>query len=266
VAVITSPAGAAIRDILSTLRRRFPCVEVLFLPVPVQGAAAAPAIARALDELSARRGADVAIVGRGGGSLEDLWAFNEEVVARAIHRCAVPVISAVGHEKDVTIADLVADRRAATPTMAAEIAVPERVEVQHRLDAVLGSMLARVRSRSERAAARVNELLRSYALGRVRGRIEAGMQGVDFALQQLQRAARGGLRDRAARSDTLAARLGALDPRETLRRGYTACVDARTGRLLRGAGEALAAGDVHVAFHDGSVAARVAARVDEEAR
>jgi exodeoxyribonuclease VII large subunit len=121
VGVITSPTGAAIRDILSVLRRRFPALPVLVYPVPVQGEAAAPQIAATLAEASRRGDCDVLILARGGGSLEDLWAFNEEIVARAIHACEVPVISGVGHEVDVTIADFVADVRAPTPSAAAEL-------------------------------------------------------------------------------------------------------------------------------------------------
>ncbi|HDP88764.1 MAG TPA: exodeoxyribonuclease VII large subunit [Thioalkalivibrio sp.] len=121
VGVITSPTGAAIRDILSVLRRRFPSLPVLVYPVPVQGEAAAPRIAETLARASARKDCDVLILARGGGSLEDLWAFNEEMVARAIHACEIPVISGVGHEVDVTIADFVADVRAPTPSAAAEL-------------------------------------------------------------------------------------------------------------------------------------------------
>ncbi len=132
VAVITSPTGAAVRDILQTIRRRFPCVTVSVFPVTVQGERAAGEIVAALDCLNAcndRLRINVIIVGRGGGSLEDLWAFNEERVARAIHRSRIPIISAVGHETDVTISDVVADLRAATPTAAAELAVPVRSEL-----------------------------------------------------------------------------------------------------------------------------------------
>jgi exodeoxyribonuclease VII large subunit len=128
IGVITSPTGAAIRDILHVLARRFPAVPVLIYPVPVQGAAAAGEIAQAIALAALRRDCDVLIVARGGGSLEDLWAFNEEVVARAIFACPLPVVSGVGHEVDVTIADLVADERAPTPSAAAERVVPDRDE------------------------------------------------------------------------------------------------------------------------------------------
>ncbi len=125
IGVVTSPSGAAVRDIINVLGRRFPGIPVLIYPVAVQGAAAAAEIARAIRLASQRKDCDVLIVGRGGGSLEDLWAFNEEVVARAIHACAIPVVSAVGHEVDFTIADFVADLRAPTPSAAAELVTPD---------------------------------------------------------------------------------------------------------------------------------------------
>jgi exodeoxyribonuclease VII large subunit len=157
IGIITSPTGAVIRDILHVLDRRFSTIPVLILPVPVQGTAAAPQIAVALDEvnaLSPNHRPDVVIVARGGGSLEDLWAFNEEVVARAIARSAIPVVSAVGHETDYTIADFVADLRAPTPSAAAELAVPRRdqllasVQTAHRrLEAAVRNVLGDRRAR-----------------------------------------------------------------------------------------------------------------------
>ena len=130
IGVVTSPSGAVVRDVLSILQRRFPAIPVVVYPVAVQGDAAAPAICAALLMAARRAECDVLIVGRGGGSLEDLWAFNEESVARAIHDCPIPIISAVGHEVDFTIADLVADHRAPTPSGAAEIVVPDQQEWQ----------------------------------------------------------------------------------------------------------------------------------------
>ncbi len=133
IGVITSPTGAAVRDILSVLRRRFPAIPVLIYPVPVQGKEAAPAIARMIRTACERRECDVLILARGGGSLEDLWAFNEECVARAIHDCEIPIVSGVGHEIDVTIADFAADLRAPTPTGAAELVTPDGADWQRRL-------------------------------------------------------------------------------------------------------------------------------------
>jgi len=141
IAVITSGTGAALRDILHVLQQRFPLAQVLLLPVPVQGTAAAPAICAALDSLSTRTDCQVVILARGGGSIEDLWAFNEETVARAIHRCALPVVSGIGHETDFTIADFVADVRAPTPSAAAQLVSPD----QQSLLQQLGAQLARLR-------------------------------------------------------------------------------------------------------------------------
>jgi exodeoxyribonuclease VII large subunit len=133
IGVITSPTGAAVRDIVITLQRRFPMVPILLYPVLVQGTQAAPAIVRAIQEMNSRQEVDVLIVGRGGGSLEELWAFNEEAVARSIFASLIPIISAVGHETDFTIADFVADLRAATPTAAAELAVPHHMELRQQI-------------------------------------------------------------------------------------------------------------------------------------
>jgi exodeoxyribonuclease VII large subunit len=140
IGVITSPTGAAIRDIVTTLQRRYPAAAILLYPVLVQGQQAAPSIARAIREMNRLREVDVLIVGRGGGSLEELWAFNEEVVARSIAASDIPVISAVGHETDFTIADFVADLRAATPTAAAELAVPHHLELRQRLTRLKGRL------------------------------------------------------------------------------------------------------------------------------
>lgn len=133
IGIITSPTGAAIRDMFTTVKRRFPAAELVVIPVLVQGEQAAPSIARAIELANSTRLADVLIVGRGGGSIEDLWAFNEEIVARAIFQSRLPIVSAVGHETDFTIADFVADLRAATPTAAAEMVVPNLIDIQERI-------------------------------------------------------------------------------------------------------------------------------------
>jgi exodeoxyribonuclease VII large subunit len=183
IAVVTSPTGAAVRDIIQTIRRRFPCVTLMLYPVRVQGEGAAQEIAAAISMLNRQAdrlgGIDVMIVGRGGGSLEDLWAFNEEVVARAIHASRIPIVSAVGHEVDVTISDLVADVRAATPTAAAELVVPSMEEVVEAIEATAGRLRRVVRhslnlARSELAAVERFELFR-----RPTGVIRRGEQQVD---------------------------------------------------------------------------------------
>ncbi|WP_037289371.1 exodeoxyribonuclease VII large subunit [Saccharibacillus sacchari] len=156
IGVITSPTGAAVRDILTTLGRRFPGVPVMLYPALVQGKEAAASIVRGIRILNRLGEADVLIVGRGGGSLEELWAFNEEIVARAIYDSAIPVISAVGHETDFTISDFAADLRAATPTAAAELAVPDRRELQQRISQLeqrlRGALLRRAAQERERLA------------------------------------------------------------------------------------------------------------------
>ena len=144
VGVITSPSGAAIRDVLSVLRRRFPALPVLIYPVPVQGADAAGRIAAAIETASARGDCDVLILTRGGGSLEDLWSFNEEVVARAVHACRIPLVSAVGHEIDFTIADFVADQRAPTPSAAAELVSPDQQEWLARINTLASRLETRL--------------------------------------------------------------------------------------------------------------------------
>src|SRR5579864_1069681 len=157
IGVVTSPSGAALRDILHVLARRYPPAAVLIYPAPVQGAAAVPALVAALQFASARAECDVLIVARGGGSLEDLWAFNDERLARAIHACALPVISGVGHEIDFTIADLVADVRAPTPSGAAELVVPDRQELLN----TLRGMAERLVQSGRRELRTASQLLRN---------------------------------------------------------------------------------------------------------
>jgi exodeoxyribonuclease VII large subunit len=161
VGVVTSPTGAAIHDILNVLKRRFASVEILLYPVRVQGEGAAGEIARAIDEMNRLGLADVLIVGRGGGSLEDLWAFNEEVVARAVHRSKLPVISAVGHETDWTICDFAADLRAPTPSAAAELVISSSVELRGRMEALNHRLRLAMETRLASMESRIDALRRS---------------------------------------------------------------------------------------------------------
>lgn len=189
LALITSPSGAALRDMLTTLKRRFPLAEVWILPAVVQGSEAPPSLVKALSYLSVLKDhIDVAIVARGGGSIEDLWAFNDEAVARAIYASPVPIISGVGHETDVTIADYVADFRAPTPTGAAERAVPDRQDLLDRLTTVQHRLRRTILNRLEREARHIEQLTRSYVLRDAERLIIPYQERLVRAEEKLQRA------------------------------------------------------------------------------
>ncbi|MCM3784106.1 exodeoxyribonuclease VII large subunit [Neobacillus mesonae] len=164
IGVVTSPTGAAVRDIITTITRRYPQAEVYLYPVLVQGKTAAPSIVRALELVNEMAEVDVIIVGRGGGSLEELWAFNEELVARAIAKSSIPVISAVGHETDFTIADFTADVRAATPTAAAELAVPHQLELKEQLAGYQRRLLSSLMTRAKHSREKLERLSNSQVL------------------------------------------------------------------------------------------------------
>jgi exodeoxyribonuclease VII large subunit len=204
--IISSPTGAAIRDIFSVLRRRLPALPVCLYPVPVQGEAATPAIVQALAAASRRADCDVLILARGGGSLEDLWAFNTEAVARAIAACSIPVVSAVGHEIDFTIADLVADHRAATPTAAAELVTPHRLELLAQVEQLEQRLHACLHRRCEGAAERLNWLCGRLRLQHPRERLQRQLQHVDELEQRLRLTMR-------CRVEAFAGRLGELQLR-----------------------------------------------------
>ncbi len=266
IAVVTSPTGAAVRDIVSTLRRRWPALCVVLCPVRVQGEQAAEEIAAMLDSLARIDGLDLVILGRGGGSLEDLWAFNDERVARAIHRCSVPLVSAVGHETDFTIADFVADLRAATPTMAAEVAVPLLEEIRADLDHTVRRLRLFIEAKLRLAGGRVRELLRSYALGKIKARVEHAMQTHDLRMEGLLRRMTDVIRKKESKLLEVTARLRGLDARAILERGYALCSDHATGKVIRSATGAAAAGNVRVTFHDGDVLTVVKEKIHEQGR
>ncbi len=257
IGVVTSPTGAAIRDIINVISRRFPAVELYLFPTRVQGAEAAAEIAAAINTLNDRRpDLDVLIVGRGGGSLEDLWPFNEEVVARAIHRSAIPIVSAVGHEIDFSISDFAADVRAATPTEAAELVVPDRAEVlrilgerSKRLAAALEGMMLRGRHRLEALAAR-------YAFRRPEAAIQQSAQRVDEVMERLNTLFAhwlGLLRERTA---AIGRRLEALSPLKVLERGYSVTL-AADGRIVRSI-EGLSGGErIMSRLHRGQIVSEI---------
>jgi exodeoxyribonuclease VII large subunit len=218
IGVITSPTGAVWHDIQTVISRRYPLVELAFAPAPVQGDTAAPGIVEAFQSMNAEPDIDVVIVGRGGGSLEDLWPFNEESVARAIYASRAPVISAVGHETDYTIADLVADKRAATPSAAAEMAVPDRIELASNVIAGVQSMKFSTDDVLSRSRDSVNYL---------KGRLDRGRPDLDtlrIRIDDLLKSASVSLRHnhevKTGRYEALKSRLESLSPKDTLRRGY----------------------------------------------
>lgn len=241
IAVITSSAGAAVHDIIRVLRKRWPVAKVVLLPVRVQGVEAPPEIAGALRYANKYRVADVIIIGRGGGSIEDLWAFNDERVARAIYASELPVISAVGHEPDVTIADFVADLRAATPSNAAELVAPDVSELR---DAIR-SASARLDQAIDRGLSQRRTALTELASRRVMqsptGFIDQRRLELDSIRLRLGAAATGRLHRERQEFARLAAKLDALSPLKVLGRGYSIALDAE-GRAVREADQ-LKAGD-----------------------
>lgn len=241
IAVITSSAGAAVHDIIRVLRKRWPVAKVVLLPVRVQGVEAPPEIAGALRYANKYRVADVIITGRGGGSIEDLWAFNDERVARAIYASELPVISAVGHEPDVTIADFVADLRAATPSNAAELVAPDMSELRDALRSAAARLDQAVdRGLSQRRAA-LTELSSRRVMQSPTGFIDQRRLELDSIRLRLDAAATGRLGRERQEFARLAAKLDALSPLKVLGRGYSIALDAE-GRAVREAAQ-LKAGD-----------------------
>jgi exodeoxyribonuclease VII large subunit len=253
IGIVTSPTGAVIRDMLTIIARRFPGLEVLIHPVAVQGAGAAGEIAAALGRLGSRADLDVLIVARGGGSLEDLWAFNEEIVARAVAACPIPVISAVGHETDVTIADFVADLRAPTPSAAAELVVAQRDELRQRVDeftarglSALQRVMAVRRSRVEMLGRHLLLLSPVARLARQADRLQ-GLRRRLEAWWALFRTVRG---ERLARA---AATLESLSPLGILGRGYSICFALPSRRILKATTEVDTGSAVAVRLHQGEL-------------
>ena len=252
IAIITSSAGAAVHDMLRILKARWPMSEVVLLPVRVQGAEAPAEIAGALRYANKWKVADLIITGRGGGSIEDLWAFNDERVARAIYASDLPVISAVGHEPDVTISDFVADARASTPSNAAEIAVPEQKELRRRLDTLSARMEQSAQKRVKALRERYEALARSRVLRDPMAFIDDKRLLLDYTQRKLSTLAQAQTAQRAQRFASLAASLDALSPLKVLGRGYAVARD-ENGTILRTAEEASVGEKIEVLLGQGSL-------------
>ena len=232
IALVTSPDSAAVRDMLQVVTRRWPACGIVIVPVPVQGEGAADQIAAGIGMLGEIPGVDAAIVGRGGGSLEDLWAFNEEAVARAVAASDVPIISAVGHEIDVTIADLVADRRALTPSEAGEIVVPDRGETTAELDHLRRRLAGLLKERAASARSRLDGLAGRRVLAHPTERLHLLAERLDDWEARLKIAAVRRSESSRARWQTLSAALDALSPLNVLRRGYSITTYTKTGEVV----------------------------------
>ena len=231
VAVITSPDGAAFHDIIAVMQRRCPTVEIVLVPAKVQGEGAPADLARAIDCVMRWGAVDTVIIGRGGGAREDLWAFNSEIVARALAACTIPTISAVGHEVDVTLCDLVADHRAATPSAAAEAAVPVLAEVRAEAASMLFALREALVRQVQRRHDRIERVARDLRLGVGRG-----------------------AERRSARVSAIAGRLNALSPLATLARGYSVARD-ESGATLGSTSDFAPARDFNLLLRDGTVRA-----------
>ena len=258
IGVVTSATGAAFQDILQQLHKRYQLAEVLLHPTLVQGAGAAEGIAHAIEELNQRADVDVLIVGRGGGSLEDLWAFNEEVVVRAIFASEIPVVSAVGHETDITLSDFVADHRAPTPSAAVELIAPDQVELITQLKGVEAWLCRTLKDRLERHDARLQEFEARLSPTRRKEAIHQLSQRVDTLETAGRTAITRCLGDADRDFRVLAERLNALSPLATLKRGYS--ISRKTNGDVLTSTEQVSVGDnIKVQLAHGHLACRVEA-------
>ena len=250
IAVVTSAAGAAVHDMIRILRRRYPIAKVILLPVRVQGTEAPPEIAGAIRYADRWKIGDVIITGRGGGSMEDLWAFNDERVARAIYDCETPIISAVGHEPDVTISDFVADARASTPSNAAEIAVPDQVELLRWLRGAGDRMVQCETGRLEAARQRLDNLASKRVMRDQMAYVQDKRMELAHLQQRLGDLSGALLSRRRQRFSALAAALDAMSPLKVLGRGY-AVARSRDGTIIKSGREVAPGGRVSVTLSEG---------------
>lgn len=226
--VVTSPTGAAVRDVIRVARKIYSGIQIILRPARVQGEGAAEEIAQAVGDFNSAGGVDVIILARGGGSIEDLWAFNEEIVARAIRSSRIPVVSAVGHEIDFTIADFAADVRAPTPSAAPGIVLADYADVRTRLVSLVRRARSEVAGRIERDRRFLASLATRYGLRRMRDRLVAYARGLDEAAASVERLVETSIETRRSKLEGLLGRVESLSPLATLRRGYSVCFTADT--------------------------------------
>lgn len=255
IGIVTSPTGAAIQDILNILSRRFPAVEAILYPVKVQGEGAAGEIAEAIKGFNKFGKIDVMIIGRGGGSIEDLWAFNEEVVARAIYNSKIPIISAVGHEIDFTIADFVADLRAPTPSAAAELVVKHQSEIIEYLSNFCYNIEQEIRNIITTQKDRISSLLSSYSFNKPIDLVRQYSQQIDELNRHLYKSASHSFSINHQRLDSYLKRITSVNPTKVLERGYA--IVYRNEKVIDRANKLKTDDDLHIKFHDGETPAKV---------
>lgn len=247
VGVVTASTGAAVRDIINVITRRYPMAEIVLYPAQVQGSGAAESVVKAIEYFNATDGADTLIVGRGGGSIEDLWAFNEEITARAIYESKIPVISAVGHETDFTIADFVADLRAPTPSAAAEIAVPSAIELRNRIDTDKNRISRNMAGRIEGNRL----LLERFKMRTPKDRIDDANLRIDSLIKSMDSSLKMKTMHLKRELSSAAAKLDALSPLQTLARGYSIPI-TEDGTVIRSAKEMKVGTEFTLRMKDGS--------------
>ena len=256
IGIVTSSAGAAVHDMLRILRKRYPLAQVKLLPVRVQGAEAPMEIAGAIAYANQHHLTDLLIVGRGGGSMEDLWCFNDEMVARAIFDSRIPVISAVGHEPDVTISDFVADLRAATPSNAAELAVPDQDALRQSLDEMQLSMAAAMQAKIDRAGERLDSIRNRPVLISPLASLDGKKQNLQLLCNRLTAAQNGRVAGQRQRFVALVGKLDAMSPMKVLTRGY-AMVAKEDGTIVRKVKDVRPREPIAVRVSDGTIVATV---------
>ena len=256
IAIITSSAGAAVHDMLSILSRRYPLARVMLVPVWVQGEEAPGELVEAINYVNQYRLADVIITGRGGGSIEDLWAFNEECVARAIYASQIPIISAVGHEPDVTISDFVADLRAATPSNAAELVCPDRQELLPQLAQAQSRLVASVSKKLQTSRQQLTHLQNSRVLQNPVNYIADRRLSLDLAHQKLIATAQMQLQSKKRRFIQLASALDAMSPLKVLGRGYSVA-KGQSGVVVKSIRDVQLDEAISITVEDGAITAKV---------
>ena len=256
IGIVTSAAGAAVHDMLRILRKRYPLTRVKLLPVRVQGAEAPAEIAGAIYYANQHKLADLLIVGRGGGSMEDLWCFNDETVARAIYDSNIPVISAVGHEPDVTISDFVADLRAATPSNAAELAVPDRDALRQTLDELQNAMAVAMQTKINRAGERLENLAGRPVLKSPLASFESRRKALELLENRLLSAQSGNVARNRQRFVAQVSKMDAMSPLKVLTRGY-AMVARQDGTIVRSVADVKPKEPIAVRVSDGTIVATV---------